>query len=113
MVFSDASNVAADAYTVEVDEKVVHFMWSRSQSLTSSTWRELKAIELALNSFAVSLYQGKQCSDTLREHRPQRQYQGSSTKFSFQYFFQVRRIFHFTQHSLDSKGEKYQSRLFV
>ena len=55
LVFSDASNVAAGAYTVEVDEKVVHFMWSRSQSLMSSTWRELKAIELALNSFAVSL----------------------------------------------------------
>ena len=45
LVFSDASNVAAGAYTVEVDEKVVHFMWSRSQSLMSSTWRELKAIE--------------------------------------------------------------------
>ena len=48
LVVSDASNVAAGAYTVEVDEKVVHFMWSRSQSLMSSTWRELKAIELAI-----------------------------------------------------------------
>ena len=55
LVFSDASNVAAGAYTVEIDDKVVHQMWSKSQSLMSSTWRELKAVELALNSFAASL----------------------------------------------------------
>lgn len=55
LVFSDASNVAAGAYTVEVDEKIVHHTWSESESLMSSTWRELKAIDLALNYFAASL----------------------------------------------------------
>lgn len=55
LVFSDASNVAAGAYTVEVDEKIVHHTWSESESLMSSTWRELRAIDLALNYFAASL----------------------------------------------------------
>lgn len=43
LVFSDASNVAAGAYTVVVEENIVHHTWSKSESLMSSTWRELKA----------------------------------------------------------------------
>lgn len=54
-VFSDASNVAVGAYTVVVEVKIVHHTWSKSESLMSSTWRELKAIDLALIYFAVSL----------------------------------------------------------
>ena len=56
LVFSDASNVAAGAYTVEMNDKIFHHMWSDSESQMSSTWRELKAIELALFSFSSTFH---------------------------------------------------------
>ena len=55
IVYSDASNVASSAYTVEVNSKVFHLMWREHEKKMSSTWRELKAIELALASFAKEL----------------------------------------------------------
>ena len=51
LVYSDASNVAAGAFSVGVDEQVFHQMWSPQEMLMSSTWRELKAILYALMSF--------------------------------------------------------------
>ncbi|VDI75750.1 Hypothetical predicted protein [Mytilus galloprovincialis] len=51
VVYSDASNVAAGAFTVEVNEKVFHSTWSEYEKNMSSTWRELRAIQLALYSF--------------------------------------------------------------
>lgn len=51
IIYSDASNVAAAACTVEIDRKIFHKMWTTDEALESSTWRELKAIELALRSF--------------------------------------------------------------
>lgn len=51
-MFSDASDITAGAYTVEVNEKIFHKTWSKYESVMSSTWRELKAIQLALESFA-------------------------------------------------------------
>lgn len=51
MIFSDASDVAGAAYTVELDQKVFHIGWSEFEKEKSSTWRELKAIELGLLSF--------------------------------------------------------------
>lgn len=51
-MFSDASDIAAGAYTVEVNENFFHKTWSKQESVMSSTWRELKAIQLALESFA-------------------------------------------------------------
>jgi hypothetical protein len=51
IIYSDASNVAAAACTVEIDRKNFHKMWTTDEALESSTWRELKAIELALYSF--------------------------------------------------------------
>lgn len=58
VIYSDASNVAAGAYTVEVESKLFHKMWSVNERAESSTWRELKAIELALSCFKDS-FQGK------------------------------------------------------
>lgn len=55
IVYSDASSLASGAYTVEVDSKCFHLMWKESEKSMSSTWRELRAIELALASFKDSL----------------------------------------------------------
>ena len=44
IVYSDASNYAAGAYSVELENKIFHKMWTAFESNRSSTWRELKAI---------------------------------------------------------------------
>ena len=54
VVYSDASNVAGAAFTVELNEKIFHMTWSDHESKLSSTWRELKAIEQALLSFSTA-----------------------------------------------------------
>jgi len=55
LVFSDASNVSAGGYfvrnSVGANENIFHQMWTSEEILMSSTWRELKAILLALVSF--------------------------------------------------------------
>ena len=53
-MFSDASDIAAGAFTVENNEKVFYKAWSKHECAQSSTWRELKAIQLALESYACS-----------------------------------------------------------
>ena len=55
IIYSDASDVAAGAYTVEVNSKIFHLNWLDWEAKMSSTWREMKAIELALISFRKSL----------------------------------------------------------
>ena len=53
IVFSDASSSGYGGYhKVEVGTKVAHGQWSSYEASFSSTWRELKAVALALNSFA-------------------------------------------------------------
>ena len=51
IVYSDASNVAAGAYTIKLNQKVFHSMWKKHKSDKSSTWRELRDIELTLVCF--------------------------------------------------------------
>jgi hypothetical protein len=58
LIYSDASNIGAAAYSVELENKVFHKMWELSETLESSTWRELKTIELALLSFK-NVFEGK------------------------------------------------------
>lgn len=58
LIYSDASSIGAAAYSVELENKVFHRMWELSETLESSTWRELKAIELALLSFK-DVFEGK------------------------------------------------------
>lgn len=55
IIYSDASSSASGAYTVEADSKTFHLMWKEFERSMSSTWRELRAIELALASFKDSL----------------------------------------------------------
>jgi len=58
MIYSDASSLAAGAFSVEVESKIFHKMWTLEESVQSSTWRELKSIELALISYKTS-FSGK------------------------------------------------------
>ncbi|CAC5402361.1 unnamed protein product [Mytilus coruscus] len=51
LVYSDASNVAAGAYSIDIGSNIFHQMWTLQESLESSTWRDFQAILLALMSF--------------------------------------------------------------
>ena len=51
VVYSDASNVGGAGYIVGVDKAVAHGAWDCNEKAKSSTWKELKAVQLALESF--------------------------------------------------------------
>ena len=55
LIYSDASNYAAGACMIKLSEKVFHQMWNENEMLMSSTWRELRAVQLALHSFISDL----------------------------------------------------------
>ena len=55
MAFSDASSTGYGGYVVELGSEVAHGQWSELQMVQSSTWRELKAVDLVLRSFASKL----------------------------------------------------------
>ena len=50
VMYSDASNIACGAYSVEIESKVFHKMFNDFESIQSSTWREMWAIKQALSS---------------------------------------------------------------
>ena len=54
IVYSDASDHACGAF-VQSEGKLFQQNWSPEESAKSSTWRELKAVQLALESFANEL----------------------------------------------------------
>ena len=54
VVYSDASAHACGAI-LNLDEKIFHTNWSDEEKLKSSTWRELKALLLALQTFELSI----------------------------------------------------------
>ena len=54
-VYSDASAKGCGSVIGFNNEYVCHRMWTDSESLQSSTWRELRAIEFSLRSFAPVL----------------------------------------------------------
>ena len=53
-VYSDASDHACGSF-IQNEGNVFHQNWSSAERSKSSTWRELKTVELALISFAPSL----------------------------------------------------------
>ena len=57
IVFSDASNVACGAYTIDIDHNIFHQRWNDSET-KSLTWKEMKAFEQALLSFR-NVFEGK------------------------------------------------------
>ena len=57
--FSDASDSACGAFVESQPELIFHQNWSLEESVRSSTWRELKAVCLALEAFASRLSNSK------------------------------------------------------
>ena len=57
--FSDASDSACGAFVESQPELIFHQNWSLAESVRSSTWRELKAVCLALEAFASRLSNSK------------------------------------------------------
>ena len=53
--FSDASSVAAGAYSVNFKDHICHAFWSNEDAQKSSTFREIKAVSIALDSFGGKL----------------------------------------------------------
>lgn len=53
IIYTDASDHAGDGYCLQILGKIVHRGWTAEDSRRSSTWRELKAMELTLDSFKV------------------------------------------------------------
>ena len=50
VVFSDASDIGCGGYILQCNEQVSQHFWSEEQKSMSSTWRELKAVHLMLQS---------------------------------------------------------------
>jgi hypothetical protein len=55
IVFTDASSFAGAAVTLESVNKVVHCMFSEQEIRESSTFRELKAVQFAIESLKATL----------------------------------------------------------
>ena len=54
-VYSGSSDHGCGSF-IQNEGKVFHQIWSPAERMESSTWRELKTVELALISFALSFY---------------------------------------------------------
>ena len=55
MVYSDASNTGYGGYTVEHGNLVANGQWSKEEAAQSSTWHELHAVRMVLESFKEKL----------------------------------------------------------
>ena len=53
--YSDASSSGYGGYVVEIGPNISHGHWSHHEATMSSTWRELKAVFLVLESLAQKL----------------------------------------------------------
>ena len=55
VAFSDASSTGYGGYVVELGRDIANGQWSPVEAGQSSTWRELKAVDQVLRSFAERL----------------------------------------------------------
>jgi len=55
VVYSDASNTGYGGYTVEHGGQIANGQWTEEEACQSSTWRELRAVRLVLESFGPQL----------------------------------------------------------
>ena len=60
-VYSDAPDYACSSF-IENELKIFHQNWSATEGSQSSTWRELRTVDLALSAFAPDL-QGKKVEE--------------------------------------------------
>ena len=52
LVFSDASDIACGSYVVKGNNSVFHSNWYEEEKVKSSTFRELRAVYLALRAYS-------------------------------------------------------------
>lgn len=55
VVYSDASDSGYGGFTVEQEYHVAHGRWSKEETTQSSTWRELRAVRMVLESLVPKL----------------------------------------------------------
>ena len=55
VVYSDASSTEFGGYTVEHGNLIANGQWSADKAESSSTWHELRAVKLMLESFQAKL----------------------------------------------------------
>ena len=55
VVYSDASNTGYGGYTVEHGGQIANGLWDKEEAQQSSTWRELRAVRMVLESFESQL----------------------------------------------------------
>ena len=55
VVYSDASDMGYGGFTVEHSCHVAHGSWSEEETTQSSTWRELRAVRMVLESLVPKL----------------------------------------------------------
>ena len=58
LVFSDASNMACGSCVVDANNSVFHSNWSEKEKVKSFTFRELKAVYLALRAYTFKFKNG-------------------------------------------------------
>ena len=59
IVYSGASNMGYGGYTVEHGGQIANGQWSKEEAAQSSTWRELRAVKMVLESFESKLQNEK------------------------------------------------------
>ena len=55
VVYSDASATGYSRYIVEHGNLIAHGVWSNDEAAQSSTWHELQAVKVVLESFQTKL----------------------------------------------------------
>lgn len=55
VLYTDASSHACAGFCVQISDSRFHSVWSPVERSLSSTWRELRGVELALQSYAPQL----------------------------------------------------------
>ena len=55
VAYSDASSTGFGGFVVELGPRISHGQWTPDQASCSSTWRELRAVDQVLRSFAANL----------------------------------------------------------
>jgi hypothetical protein len=55
IVYSDASSTGYGGYVVGISDHIAHGQWNQDEAKRSSTWRELKAVEMVMASVVSKL----------------------------------------------------------
>ena len=110
LVYSDASDYACGSF-IHSEGKIFQQNWSPVERNNSSTWRELKAVELALTSFAPSLLGKQVVWFTDNTNVVSIVHSGSKVTelqdLALCIFSRLRQFWNFTRDEVDSQGFKF------